>query len=335
MYGYVDESGNTGLDVFSSQNVFYLGALISDSDLDIATHSCISFHQARLGVSKLHAVNMDFTDMEPILNDILDIFKSINVEMYFSSIDKLYYVSCQFYDIFFDSHDNDNVDPQEYYDSLFKHSVILELDSLLTMDEKRQFWEALKSPRTRIATFEQITKALAARCASPTNSLRQIMHFAMSFASANAKAFDYEKCNKKLNSPNAIAFSSFLHRYHHIANTNNWVPNAIIVDREDQFRSIFQFCRDALENIYMVPQEEAELPSLPIESKYSLPLLSVVDSSSSSALQALDVLLYVLRSQHTALKSVIETALSDKIHEFIISKEISTYICALRIKAMQ
>lgn len=278
---------------------------------------------------------MNFDNIELILIDLLDILKSLNLELYFSSIDKLYYVSGQFYDIFFDSHDNDAINPLEYYDSLFKHSVILELDKLLTLDEKRQFWEALKSPRDRIGTFTQITKAMSARCASPTNRLRQRMLAAMSFASVNAKSFDYEKFNKKLNSPNAIAFSGFLHRYHHIANTNNWAPIAITVDREDQFKSTFQSCRDALEKSYMIPQEDSALPLLMKESKFALPQLNIVDSSSSSSLQALDVLLYVLRSNHTALKSVLEAAIGDQIHEFTISKEVSTFICASRIMAMQ
>lgn len=335
MYAYADESGNTGLDVFSSQENFFLGALISINDLEKILQPVISHHQHRLGVNKIHATDIDFENLEEILIDVISAIEPFSPEFYFSKIDKKYYVSCQFFDIFFDSHHNSVIEPMEYYDSLFKHSSILELDKLLTLDEKRQFWQSLQSPKTRQATFKQITAALAKRISPSKNYLHERLHCALLSASQNIEDFDYGKFNKKLNSPNAIAFSGFLHRYHQIANETDTAPTAIIVDREQQFDSIFNFCREALEKIYMSPQEDSPFPSLAKASKFSLPILTIVDGSTSYALQGLDVILYISRSKHTKLKTLLETKLQAQLNQFAITGDASLLICASRIKAMQ
>jgi len=78
MYFYIDESGQTGLNLFDADQPFlYYGVLSSKIDLDTAALDEVKALRQRLGVDRLHASELGNQRLVTIVKDINKLNKNM------------------------------------------------------------------------------------------------------------------------------------------------------------------------------------------------------------------------------------------------------------------
>jgi hypothetical protein len=74
MYAYIDETGNTGPNLFDkSQPVFMSGALITRGDFDVLFTRRISALAKQLGCDEIHASEIGLEKIEEIAPELLSV----------------------------------------------------------------------------------------------------------------------------------------------------------------------------------------------------------------------------------------------------------------------
>jgi len=115
MFVYIDESGNSGNNLFDvAQPYFYAGAIITKDDFDQTYGDEIRGLAKELGVAALHANELGVGKLEVIALKLQGILEKAQASFAVSFIEKLYLGYAKFVDIYFDQGENEGV-PYEWY----------------------------------------------------------------------------------------------------------------------------------------------------------------------------------------------------------------------------
>ncbi|WP_282092824.1 hypothetical protein [Epibacterium ulvae] len=107
MFAYVDETGNTGKNIFdSAQPDFFTGALITKTDFDVLHGKRLHSIALRAGVPALHASVVGVGPIEKAASDVLRLLKKVDARFFISRVEKKYLLATKVYDVFFDSGEN-------------------------------------------------------------------------------------------------------------------------------------------------------------------------------------------------------------------------------------
>ena len=87
MFAYVDETGNTGKNVFDpNQPDFFTGALITKTNFDVLHRNMLQSISMRAGTPALHASVIGMGPIENAADDILRLLKKIDARFFVSRV---------------------------------------------------------------------------------------------------------------------------------------------------------------------------------------------------------------------------------------------------------
>jgi hypothetical protein len=166
MFAFVDETGNTGENLFDKvQPLFLTGALITKTDFDIVYDRKIRDIVRLAGVETLHAKDLGFNRIEPIIGDIHKILKKCDARFFLSRVEKRYLAVTKIIDTIFDSGENLPVPWQFYNYRPLRLILVFKIASLVDEELAERFWGCLMSRSRTKATelFAQVCDALLPR----------------------------------------------------------------------------------------------------------------------------------------------------------------------------
>ncbi|MEA2899417.1 MAG: hypothetical protein QOJ84_5032 [Bradyrhizobium sp.] len=147
LYAYVDETGNTGHNLFDeAQPDFFTAALITKGNFDDGYSEAALKLTASLGVDSLHGKELGVERIEKIADGFLALLKRAQAHFFISRVEKKYLLATKLYDSLFDSGENAGVAWHHY--NLRPLRLMLAFKLALTVDDEtaRLFWQCILEP---------------------------------------------------------------------------------------------------------------------------------------------------------------------------------------------
>ncbi|WP_036118010.1 MULTISPECIES: DUF3800 domain-containing protein, partial [Luteibacter] len=115
MYFYIDESGQTGLNLLDpSQPEIFYGTVSSPRDLDVEARPFVEKMRASLGVSRLHASELGQGRLGEFARELQTLVRTLSIRFDVYKLVKRDCAVIQIFDSLFDSFDNPAVPKTAY-----------------------------------------------------------------------------------------------------------------------------------------------------------------------------------------------------------------------------
>lgn len=243
MYAYIDETGNTGPNIFDpDQPVFITAALITKTNFDLLHKKDIKQIASVIGEEELHANIIGADRVEQIAGDLLKLFKRCDARFFVSRIEKKYLATTKFVDTLFDSFENKAVPWHIYNMRPMRLLLVFKVASILTEDTARKFWSSILEKREAKAYeifLESISELKENIEHLPDQRSKQLITNAIEWASENPESI-YIHTNSKAarlgHLPNLAVFPSLLDGIEQRSKLWNRKVVEVVHDRQSQFQ---------------------------------------------------------------------------------------------------
>lgn len=216
LYYYVDESGNTGLNLFDEvQPMLYYGVMGCRYDLDVKAEPLLKTLRAELGVDRLHANQLGVGRLTPIARRLTDFSKKDGIRFSLFTIKKRDHALITFFDQVFDSGLNNAISWQHYWTPL-RYALLFKVVHLFDEDLAKRAWAARREQNPRRCDEELIKLCRDLRDRIhwlPDARSRELVGGALTWAIANPRAINFGSSNRESTlqiSPNLIGFQQVL-----------------------------------------------------------------------------------------------------------------------------
>jgi hypothetical protein len=160
MYAYIDETGNTGPNLFDqSQPIFASAALITRGNFDILYASRIRASAHQIGSDQLHANLLGVSRIEQIALDLLAVLKKSDSRFFFSRVEKPFLALTKMFDTIFDATENIAVPWHVYNLRPIRILLVFKMAQILTEEVAAQFWSSLME-RNKDRSYAQFVGSL-------------------------------------------------------------------------------------------------------------------------------------------------------------------------------
>jgi hypothetical protein len=242
MYAFVDETGNTGGNLFDEdQPVFLTAALITRSDFDKSHRAAFESICARTEDGKLHASELGFGGIEQIAAQLLKLLKAADARFFISRVEKRYLLATKFFDTFFDSGENPAVPWQTYNIRPLRLILAFKVASLLDEQVAQMFWKMLmeKSEARARAMIPEICEAVADRVHYlPDARSQEVITDALAWSRDHPEGLDFYQAGRQAKNghmPNVVAFTNLLEGLETLSSKWKRPVRLIRHDRQSQF----------------------------------------------------------------------------------------------------
>lgn len=250
MYFYVDESGNTGKNLFDpAQPSLYYGVLSSKVNLDILALPYLQNLRKRLKVERLHAVDLSNEKLALIVPEILSIHKKYGLTFDFYRIAKADHALICFFDQVFDQEVNPAVSWHTYWTPL-RYAMLLKLACLFDDDALKKAWAArieLDAEKAQSQLVELCQTIKDRVHFLPDERSRELITDALQWAQDHPDQIHYNAASKEDIAqiiPNLIGFQFVMFGIaSRIVKNKNRVSN-ITVDQQAEFNKAQQTLQD-------------------------------------------------------------------------------------------
>lgn len=313
MYFHIDESGNTGNDLFNrDQPKLSYGVISSRTNVDALG---VDIHRQMLrkaGRGELHAKNLranGIIALAPMLDKLQDKMK-FDFDFYF--IEKETLAIILFFDAVFDAGINPAVRWESYWTPM-RFIIIHKLSHLMDDGLLRKAWDLCTTRKIepRATEIVELLKEIRSRALATNWDTRskEVIADALSYGMKNPISLDFGQPDRKLVSPNAVGFqfvvSSMARR---LKNKGTEDASRIVVDRQTEFNKaqiethrVQKLMHDGLRSaptnerllltshpLYM-HMAEGDLLGLNLPGKR----IDIADSEDSIGLQIVDIYLWI------------------------------------------
>jgi hypothetical protein len=241
MYCYVDESGNTGSNLFDeAQPALFYGVLTSKLNLDVAAEPLLRRLRRKLGVERLHANELGVGRLSEVALDIAQFSQKNDVRFSLFKVAKLDHAIISFFDQVFDAGINDAISWQHYWTPL-RYVPLFKVAHLFDHEVARKAWAARqeRNPARCAEQLKEICTILLSRVGwLPDPRSRELVSGGLRWAAANPFEIDYGVSNKDSAlqiSPNLVGFQQVLQHIAQQGARQSRKVRAITVDRQTQF----------------------------------------------------------------------------------------------------
>lgn len=146
MFFYVDESGQTGSNLFDlTQPFLFYGILSSHVNLDLLCVKKIEALCRKLGVNELHASSLGYNKIERISEDIVQIHRDYHIQFDVVGLNKRDLSIIEFFDQVFDCEINRAMTWSGYRTPL-RYEYLMKIASLFSSDLCKKAWYARINP---------------------------------------------------------------------------------------------------------------------------------------------------------------------------------------------
>lgn len=241
MYFYVDESGNTGANLFdNTQPILYYGVLSSNLNIDNLADEAVKVLRAFLGVERLHANELGMGRLVKISKCLISLQKSLDLCFDFHTVYKLDHAIICFFDQVFDQGINPAVPWTAYWTPL-RYILLLKIAGLFDTETLKKAWHARIQKKDKLATkeFLDVCKTLLIRLEIVQDERsRNIIREVLTWALENPQELQYNTKSKQESywiTPNLIGFQQVMRGIAlRIKNGKSESP-IIVVDQQSQF----------------------------------------------------------------------------------------------------
>ncbi len=250
MFYFVDESGNTGANLFDpNQPNLHYGVIGCRKNLDIVARPLVERLRADLGVARLHANELGAGRLIPVAIALNRFQKREDVRFNFYTVVKSDHAIITFFDQVFDSGMNDAV-PWHHYWTPLRYILLMKVAYLFDDDLRRLAWQARleQSPDRCAEKLVELCEKLKDRVGMlPDRRSKEIIDGALTWAAARPNEISYGASNRESAlqiSPNLVGFQQVLQGIaDHSARTKRDVRR-ITVDRQNEFNTAQGFLAD-------------------------------------------------------------------------------------------
>lgn len=242
LFAYVDESGNTGRNIFdTAQPDYYTAALVSRGDFDRAYGDKVRAIAAKVGADAIHANELGLGRLELIATDLLQLLERAGASFFVSRVEKKYLLATKMFDTLFDSGENAAVPWHAYNLRPLKIIAAMKLGAVLTEEIARDFWKCLLMPREADAraALPPICEAIKARLhILPDARSREILGAGLDWVIAHPECVQFateQKLAKQGHFPNLVAFANLLEGLQNMSGRLNKKIASIVHDEQNEF----------------------------------------------------------------------------------------------------
>ncbi|TGP85619.1 MULTISPECIES: DUF3800 domain-containing protein [unclassified Mesorhizobium] len=241
MYCYVDESGNTGLELFDpNQPTLYYGLLSAPANLDIVAEPLLKELRKNLGVKRLHANELGVARLTTVAESLTRFSKKNDLRFSMLKVRKPDHALICFFDQVFDSGLNKAVSWHHYFTPL-RYPLLFKVAYLFDEPLAKEAWKARREKNTARAA-QMLTKLcndLLPRVKTlPDARSRELVSGALRWAAANPEEVSYGAGNYDSAlqiSPNLIGFQQVLQTMAIQSTARKKQVRKITVDRQTEF----------------------------------------------------------------------------------------------------
>lgn len=300
MYAFVDETGNTGANVFDGdQPDFYTAGLLTRKDFDAVYGASWRSLLATKGLVELHANQLGLGPIEELAPGVQDVLRKAGARFHMTRVEKSYLLAGKVFDTFFDSGENAAVSWMHYNTKHLRLPLVFKVAALIDETLARAFWDMLLArseddARRRIPDFCALL--LGRVSILPDARSREIVGRALEWARDHPEAFDFALTRKeaqKGHMPNMVAFSNLLDGLE--AASVRWKRPVIRIthDRQNQFQkalaSHHEMFSNAAPDLIETPDDKYSLRKVPGSA------FVISKASESSGLQIADLMLWLMK----------------------------------------
>lgn len=244
MYAFVDETGNTGPNLFDpNQPEFLTAAVVTRSDFDAVYTKRLRQLCRKHGVDSLHASVLGLGPIEAMAPGLLRLLKKADARFFVSRVEKRYLLATKVFDTFFDSGENPAVPWDAYNIRPLRMALAFKVASLIDDDLAKLFWAMLmsKSEAKARAMIPEICSVFLSRVdALQDERTKQIVRDAFTWSAEHPEALDIFIAGRQAKNghmPNMVAFKNLLEGLEHFSQRWKKPVRRIVHDRQSQFES--------------------------------------------------------------------------------------------------
>ncbi len=301
MYAYIDETGNTGSNIFDlEQPIFITAALITKTNFDIIYKKEIKKISKIIGEDEIHANVIGADRVEEIAEPLLKLFKKCDARFFVSRIEKKYLATTKFVDTLFDSFENKAVPWHVYNMRPMRLLLVFKIASILTEDTAKKFWSSILE-RKKSKAYEIFLESLADLESNiselPDKRSRQLISEAIQWASENPESIyihNNSKAARLGHLPNLAVFPSLLEGIEHRSKLWKRKVIEIVHDRQSQFESSLRDWHELYKNA------SPDVITWTMGEKYKLRRVEgsnfrISSAAESPGIQAVDTVLWLFK----------------------------------------
>lgn len=301
MFFYVDESGNTGLNLNdNSQPYLYYGVLSSPVDLDSSELPELIDIRENLSVTRIHANEIGYDKLSKVYKLFIELIKKYNLKFDLYKLNKRDYIVISFFDQVFDQGLNPVV-PWNWYWTPLRFPLLFAVYSLFDSELIVQAWKAriTRSQNESNKMLKEIIKVLLARAKEyPDMRAREIISNALFWAFYNIEAIQYRVSGGKNMvmqiSPNLIGFQSVIFGILERKKLDRLDVDKVIVDQQTQFNSAQKWLTSIYQKTNDILGAGPGLPKIDLKEMFKIPI-ECVSGYKSNGLEIVDIFLWLFK----------------------------------------
>lgn len=298
MHAYIDESGNTGFNLFDPAQPFFQNVAMSSLvDFDEVFQNRVQKLADRIGVAHLHGNELGVDGVEQVAADIAELIEFSQVKFYFAAVNKRDVAAIKSYDAIFDPGENPAAPIFSYGIRSLKFVLLFKFLHLLDEEDIRLFWDAMTSnpsPAAEEKATLAIENALQRIDSLPDARSRQLVGDTLSWAREYIGTFSIWTPSKKLrygHLPNLFTFPRLVASISETAKRWDSRTEKIIHDQQSQFGQTLREWQALFERAE--PERIFHLGDTPIQfGDIRDSQFEMRDSRTSAGLQVVDIVLW-------------------------------------------
>lgn len=331
MFAFADETGNSGRNIFDENEYFGLGAILATSDISMHADAALSPFLKEKSAERFHAHEWAEDVVAKLGHSVLDALEASGAWSFsLTEIHKPYMAPTKFVDVIFDAGENRAVPGNWYWDELNRHVLCLTIDSAMSRDTAKLFWNAFLSDD--FASIETCLNSIEAKLDKKATPPVVAKVIAGAFDYARQTPTDFTLANTErrrgyqANTPNVVAFTHLFQAIHDFASKQSSPPERLVHDKQDEFRKTLAETYERFGNIIWHDPMDGSFPDASL-AKYELAQLEMPSSKDNPGLQATDLLLWVAqRSPRSEVLAALKARLETKTDDFRLSRRMSELI---------
>lgn len=217
IYAYVDESGNTGRNIFDpAQPDFFCAAVICKGDFDLHWGPRLKTLTSAYGLDGIHASEIGISKIEEFAHDLHELLAVSGVHFFLSRVEKRYLLATKMFDVLFDSGENAAVAWHNYNFKPLKIMLAFKLSAVIDESIARDFWDCLL-----LGNEDESRKALPSICTRiaerlhilPDRRSQEILQQGLEWIVRHPEAIQFSTeglIAQKGHLPNLVAFTNLL-----------------------------------------------------------------------------------------------------------------------------
>lgn len=303
MYCYVDESGNTGLELFDkNQPTLYYGVLTARANLDVIAEPMLKELRQNLGIKRIHANELGVARLTTIAKKLIVFSKKNDLRFSMLLVEKPDHAIISFFDQVFDSGMNKAVSWTHYF-TPFRYILLFKVAHLFDEALAKDAWKARRETNTaRCAQMlVKLCNELLKRVERvPDARSRELVSDALRWAASHPHEISYGVSNYDAAlqiSPNLVGFQQVMQTIAMQSAKIKRRVNKITVDRQSEFNGAQGEIADIYTKMRTMKNDPGLGPGMPKFDWSQMPEVppTFTPGDESAGLELVDVTLWITK----------------------------------------